>query len=649
LHWVSPASPRSSPGCRASTRRSARSAAGTAGAVALGGIGAAVGKTGVDFLGLQEQALTAFGTLLGSSSAGQAFFDKLQSFAATTPFELPGVLKTSQYLLAMGFNARDIIPDLTAVGNAVSATGGGQAELDRVATALGQIRAKGKVQGDEMLQLTENNINAWQYLADFLHTDIPNAMKMVTKGQVSSEQGLNAILGGLAKDPKFAGMMEKQSHTFTGLVSNMHDYWNKFSGVVMQPVFDQALKPGLEWLTGWMSGPGMAFGTQIGQRIALGMAVAGRAVRGIMGVFSDFRGVLGGGVGGGGIGGKLAVGFLLIKDTVTRRVLPAIKLLWNTFAGNGPDPTTIIMGIVNAVEKVGRWFQLGIDAVVTFKQALQGVWTLNGGGNDFVNMIGRIGLAFRDLKTAFDAGGWSAFFGRRWTGYVQPGLKTLWSGLTGWIGTNGPGIVARLVTWGLAFASWAGRVYTDYLLPGLVALYQNKWAAGPGHEAMLRAMGALLTEENVNQWLRQVLIPPALTIGWRMGQDLGAGIWKGLQDFFSGGGTNQVINGVPVSPGFGGGGGSSDGGRGGSQLNAPANGLNLMSARGGGLQLQSFSGNGGGNAITVPVSVTIQGATTDAIVDRMVEKVATGVYGALKDLLGEGGGGGGGMTTGPVY
>jgi hypothetical protein len=163
------------------------------------------------------------------------------------------------------------------------------------------------------------------------------------------------------------------------------------------------------------------------------------------------------------------------------------------------------------------------------------------------------------------------------------------------------------------------------------------WAAGPGHVAMMKAMGALLTEENVHQWLREVLIPPALTIGWNMGQDLGQGIWDGLKDFF--GGTNQVVNGVPVSPGFGGGGGGSDGGRGGSQLNTqPSIRTNLLSTRGGG------SGDGVPAIGSLTIQITNQGMTYE----EGGQQMGRALYTELASLLGESGGGGGGMTTGPV-
>jgi tape measure domain-containing protein len=489
-------------------------AAGAAGAVALGGLGVAVGKTGTDFLALQEQALTAFTTMLGSGAKAQAFFASLQQFAATTPFELPGILQASQRLLAFGFQAKDVIPDLTAIGNAVAATGGNQTNMDRIILALGQMKAKGKVQGDEMLQLTESNIAAWQYLADFLGTDVPTAMKRVTKGLVTGDQGVQAILAGLNKDPKFAGMMAAQSQTFTGLVSNMHDYWNMFAAAVMRPLFDRALKPGLQWLTTWLSGPGLALGTRLGTLLGDGFTRAGQAVAWLRGQFQAFRDVLGGGAGT-GAAGTLAVAFLLIKDTITGRVLPALRLFWATFGagvGKGVTFQGVVMGIVGVVERLGRWFQIGVDAVVTFRQALAGDWFNNGSASALVNTIGRIGLALRDIGRAFQAGGAGGALAQLWTGYLQPALTNAWASLTGWIGAQIPGLLTTLGTWGAAFGTWAGGIWTTNLAPAIAQLWTNFKTAltgGPaGGSPIEDAVGNLIPQQGstgllgaLNGWL----------------------------------------------------------------------------------------------------------------------------------------------------
>lgn len=168
-----------------------------------------------------EQASIAYTTLLGSGEAAQKMMNEMRAFAASTPFEFPELLEAGKRLLAMGFNAKQIIPVLTNVGNAVAGVGGNVGVMNRVILAMGQIQAKGQLLSGEMRQLAEAGIPAWEFLAKFLNVTIPEAMDMVTKKQVSGAQAITALQAGMAA--KFGGMMEQQSQTITGVFSNLND------------------------------------------------------------------------------------------------------------------------------------------------------------------------------------------------------------------------------------------------------------------------------------------------------------------------------------------------------------------------------------------------------------------------------------------
>lgn len=226
-------------------------------AVAAVGMGVGIAKTGIDFLAMREQADIAFTTMLGSGEAAQAMLDKLQAFAAKTPFEFPDLVRASQRLMAMGFQATEVIPTLTAIGDAVAALGGTAETVNRVTTALGQMQAKGKTSAEEMMQLTEAGIPAWQMLADKIGVSIPEAMKMVTKGSVDAKTAISAVVDGI--DARFGGMMEKQSTTFNGLLSNLRDVFSQLSGSVMAPFFDK-MKGWLAWLVAQTSSPAFTAG-----------------------------------------------------------------------------------------------------------------------------------------------------------------------------------------------------------------------------------------------------------------------------------------------------------------------------------------------------------------------------------------------------
>lgn len=167
-----------------------------------------------------EQVDIAFNTMLGPERAKKMISD-LVEFAKTTPFEMAGLNKATQQMLAYGFAADDVIPMLTDVGNATAALGAGQQGIDAITRALGQMHGKGVAASQEMMQLTEVGIPAWDYLAKALHTDVAGAMEMVTKKAVSADVAIAAIRAGMQGD--FGGLMIKQSRTLTGVLSNLSD------------------------------------------------------------------------------------------------------------------------------------------------------------------------------------------------------------------------------------------------------------------------------------------------------------------------------------------------------------------------------------------------------------------------------------------
>jgi tape measure domain-containing protein len=201
--------------------------------LSFGAVAAGIGMVGLKAISMSanmEQSRIAFTTMLGDAKAADSFIRQLQNFAANTPFEFVGLQENAKRLLAMGFAAKDIVPTLTNVGDAVAALGSGQAGIDNVTYALGQMKTAGKVHTQDMMQLTNAGIGAWQMLADKLHTTVAKAQDEVQNGAVSSEVGLDAIMTGM--HAKYSGLMAKQSHTVTGLFSNLQDIANQSLTVI---------------------------------------------------------------------------------------------------------------------------------------------------------------------------------------------------------------------------------------------------------------------------------------------------------------------------------------------------------------------------------------------------------------------------------
>lgn len=170
-----------------------------------------------------ETMAISFGALTGSAALGEATLNKIANIAAATPFEFKDMASSVQRMMATGFGAEESIDMLVKLGNVAAAAPGGMGEgLGRITLALSQMKSKGKIAFQEMNQLAEAGIPAWDSLARRMGLSVEEAMHKVEFGRVSSDIGIAAVLG-LADDSRFAGLMDKQSQTLMGTLSTLKD------------------------------------------------------------------------------------------------------------------------------------------------------------------------------------------------------------------------------------------------------------------------------------------------------------------------------------------------------------------------------------------------------------------------------------------
>ena len=172
-----------------------------------------------------SSAKIGFQTLLGEEK-GQKMMDDLDVFAKATPFKTNEVIAQSQKMLAMGWNANDILPDMQTIGDAAAATGKGEEGLQRIVLALSQIKSKGKLSTEELNQLAEAGISAKRYLAEGLGYGSGDAglaamTKDLERGAIGADKAVEALLEGMKE---YNGMMEKTANeTVSGLWSQIQD------------------------------------------------------------------------------------------------------------------------------------------------------------------------------------------------------------------------------------------------------------------------------------------------------------------------------------------------------------------------------------------------------------------------------------------
>ncbi len=192
--------------------------------MAFAAVSAAISATAVKSVvlaGELEQTRIAFTTMLGSADAADRKIKELFDFAKRTPFQIKDVISGARQLTAYGFEAEKIIPILTAVGNAAAGLALKGEGIDRIVIALGQMVAKGAISGEEMRQLAQAGIPAWQMLADIIGTDIPHAMKLAEDRALPAAEIIDAMIIKIGE--RYPNLMEKQSKTLLGLWSNLQD------------------------------------------------------------------------------------------------------------------------------------------------------------------------------------------------------------------------------------------------------------------------------------------------------------------------------------------------------------------------------------------------------------------------------------------
>lgn len=230
----------------------------------------------VDYSAKLEQTEIGFETLLGGAEAAERHLRDLQSFAKSTPFEFEGLTKLSQRLVGVGVTSEKIVPLLRDIGNAVAAVGGTADQVDGVTIALSQMISKGKVSAEEMEQLAERQVNGWAMLADFLGKTQGEVRQLAADGKISTDVFLKAFQQ--FSQMNFGDAMERQSHTFSGALSNIKDATLIAAATSFEPLYEEISRftdkvaSRLDADKSTLMGIADEFGFALGESIGLGAA-----------------------------------------------------------------------------------------------------------------------------------------------------------------------------------------------------------------------------------------------------------------------------------------------------------------------------------------------------------------------------------------
>lgn len=192
-----------------------------------------VGKMGVEYNAQIETYQTALTTLTGSAEKANKIIEQVKKDAAETPFEVASLVKGNQLLISAGLSAEQARDDILALGNAISATGGGEEELSRMVVNLQQIKNVGKASALDIKQFAYAGIDVYGLLADYTG----KTREEVSDLEISYEDLTGALKYASQEGGKYFNAMEKQSKTFNGQLSNLKDNFMAFLGEATMPLF----------------------------------------------------------------------------------------------------------------------------------------------------------------------------------------------------------------------------------------------------------------------------------------------------------------------------------------------------------------------------------------------------------------------------
>lgn len=185
-------------------------------------------EMGISYNAQIEKYTTGFTNMLGSAQAAQEAMQAIQEDAARTPFDVASLTQANQLLISAGENAAYSRKVINALGDAVSATGGGNAELSRMAANLQQIANVGKAATIDIKQFAYAGINIYQILADYTGKSVQEVQNMTISYDLLSQ----ALIAASEEGGRYYNAMDTQSQTMNGRISTLKDNVSQLAGLM---------------------------------------------------------------------------------------------------------------------------------------------------------------------------------------------------------------------------------------------------------------------------------------------------------------------------------------------------------------------------------------------------------------------------------
>lgn len=507
------------------------------------GIAASVGALKDGMIGGNaefERYGVQFGVLLGNADAAKQRLADLAQFGASTPFELPEVVRADKIIQSFGLHAQDAAKKFGYAGTDIrriagdTAAGTG-ASFEEISTYIGKF-ASGAT-GETIARFQELGIVTKQQL-----TEMGLAFDKGGSLIINSQEDLDRATGILLKsmEGKFGGMMAAQSQTFEGMLSNLADWKAGTLRIIGEPIFE-VLRTHLSDLLAWLPSQqprieafaqALANGLAVGipRAIELGRVLVdlGRYVRSVVDhgdYLNDWLTHLPAGMQGAvEMAGRVTVGLMDLAargveavrpgfEWLTGTGLPAVQAGWGWLTGTGLPAAQqgfdAVAGVLNGAFQTGMaWLTgTGLPALQAGWEAAQG--PIAAGREALAGLQPILDPLLGALQPIID-------------GFGEGGLAGALSAIPGAI----PGILTELSDLrteltALALEGIGGLLTKAAEMPQLAEGLASLGLSQPAIDAVtgtLRTMGEMLETvggwvRNVGQWLMDDLLPPVIEAG----------------------------------------------------------------------------------------------------------------------------------------
>lgn len=218
----------------------------------LTGIGAAwtavnvtVAKTGIAYNTLQQTSRAAMTTMLGGAEAANAQMDKLDAFARTSPFSKAVFLDAQRQMIGFGIETEKVVPYLSAINEAVAATGGSNEDIAELSRIFSQVQANAKLTARDLMQFGQRGVDAATLIGSQMGVTGAEIRAQITAGTLDAGQALDALAAGM--EARFGGASENVKNTMEGAADRVKAAFRDLSASFMESAVDPQ---GGGWLVG---------------------------------------------------------------------------------------------------------------------------------------------------------------------------------------------------------------------------------------------------------------------------------------------------------------------------------------------------------------------------------------------------------------